>query len=176
MKRIIAGLAATFLVAGCATMQTDTSHDPEASFAGFETYAWMPDRPPDAATGRAFLQRMITNAVDGELGAAGFTRAEEAEADFWVNYHLASEGGLEVRKTYDPYGTVTGFGPDVWNNTRETTYVEGSLILDVVEPGTRRLLWRGVAREAVPAAPEEAQRAIADAADRLLGDFPPSES
>lgn len=169
MTWLAAGLAA----AGCVRMEVDTQFDPQASFDGMTTWAWMPDRPPDAATGRAFLERMITGAIRSELEGNGYTEAAYEQADLWVNYQLATGQGLDVRTSYDPYGRNVGIGPDVWVDTEETFYVDGTLIIDILEPDSRRLLWRGVASEAIRADPEDAQGAIDKAARALLERFPP---
>ena len=173
--RVTAMLASGAMLAGCATTRITTQYDPEASFSGIATYGWIEGREPDAATGRASLERMIRQATETELSARGLRLAAPgAEPSILVNYHLAADS-LLVATTFDPYGIGAGerFGPDQWNETRETAYLAGTLILDVVSPRDRSLMWRGVAEGAVPEGPENADRAIRDAVQRMLRDFPP---
>jgi hypothetical protein len=54
-------------------------------------------------------------------------------------------------------------------------YDEGTLLIDVADPATMQLLWRGSATGVVDpqASPEKRELRINDAVERMLADFPP---
>ena len=173
--QVLRSALATLIVmgsAGCVTMEVRTEYDPAASFEGWKTYAWMPDRPAMEADGRVFVSRMVRQAVEAELTAKGY-RLTETAPDFWVNYYVAAGGDLEVERTFSVYGRPDRFGPDVRDDSEETVFVSGTLVLDILVPGTRTLLWRAVAEKAVREGPEAADTAITGAVRRLLASFPP---
>lgn len=54
-------------------------------------------------------------------------------------------------------------------------YEEGTLILDVVDPKSKELMWRGSAQDEVnfKSTPEKAQAQINEAVNGMLEHFPP---
>jgi hypothetical protein len=173
--QLVRGALATLVVmggAGCVTMDVRTEHDPRASFEGWETFAWMPDRPAIEADGRPWVGRMVRQAVEAELARQGY-RLDSSAPDLWINYYVASGADLDIMTTFSVYGRPDRFGPDVRHTSEETVFVSGTLVLDVLQPGTRALLWRGVAEQAVREGPEAADKAISEATRRLLASFPP---
>ena len=69
---------------------------------------------------------------------------------------------------YAPYG---------WADTYVYEYDEGTLILDVLEPKSRQLIWRGSGTEEVwfSATPEQRQTALNEMARAILVNLPPPE-
>jgi hypothetical protein len=55
------------------------------------------------------------------------------------------------------------------------TYDEGTLLIDVLEPGSQRLLWRGVGRAEVHRISDPAKREerLREAVAKILERFPP---
>ena len=61
------------------------------------------------------------------------------------------------------------------NETFVYTYDQGSLIIDIVEPDSRKLIWRGSATDEVNFSntPEQKERKINEAVEKLLEPFSP---
>jgi hypothetical protein len=70
-----------------------TAHDPQASFAGFRTYDWLPDpatvSPDPRIHDNTLLDQRTRAAVERVLAAKGFQRLQSGEADFLTGYYAA---------------------------------------------------------------------------------------
>ncbi len=97
-------------------------------------------------------------------------------ADLLVLYHVSLERKLDTRTitTPDKGGTSEWEVHRPVPTEHTVAYAEGTLVIDVVDNRTWRLVWRGTARgrhDAVPQADCVGRRA-----SEILGRFPPSAS
>ncbi len=158
---------------GCSTLEISTDYDTAADFSGLSTYAWMAPRetPADPRIDNTLLEKRIHRAVDAELAAKGYTKTW-GETDFLVSYHAGIEGKLDVAVMNNYYGYRRGWGPsDVW----VSQYDQGTLLLDVVAPETKELMWRGTASDVIDpsASAEQREENLREAVRRMLENFPP---
>lgn len=178
-------------LAGCSTMEVNTDYDPQADFSNLKTFAWIDE--PQKPTGdpriddNPFLESRVHAAVDRELAAKGFVPATSGNPDFLVAYHVSLNEKRSVQHLNDYYGYGAGWGytyagvrrPAYYSSPSSSTYVytydEGTLILDIVKPEGRQLIWRGAARDEVRFSdkPSEEGSKLNEAVQRMLKDFPP---
>ncbi len=180
MKRSAIFGCVALALAGCAAIEVSSDWKPDADFSRLHAWAWLPQARPvsgDPRLDSALLDARIRSAVEGELGARGLAKVGEAHADFLVAYHIALERRIEATTIDDYYG---GVGYRHWSRPGYShTYVfeleVGTLMLDVLDPRSRELIWRGTAKaEIVPdAAPEQREARIREAVRRMLERFPP---
>ncbi len=190
---LVKRLLGTLLVAvlgGCATMEISHDYDPAASFSDLKSYDWMPG--PQQKTGdpriddNSLLATRVRDAVETQLAAKGFTKGTVSSADFLVGYHATLNEATNVMVLNNYYGYGPGWGwsyhnrhrPYGWSGAPETyvyTYDQGTLILDVVAPDTRKLIWRGSATDEVSlsASGEAKEKKITQAVAKILENFPP---
>ena len=177
------------LVAGCSTIETSYDFDPKAKFTGLKTYKWL-DKPQKLTgdpriDGNTILANRIHEAVDTELAARGF-RKVSSDPDFLVAYHVSLDKRRSVQtlNSYYGYGPGWGYGygasyrPGYWAGAPETyvyEYEEGTLILDIVNPENKELIWRGSAQDEVnfKSTPEKDQTQLNEAVQQMLENFPP---
>lgn len=177
-------------IAGCSDMTVKSAYDPFASFPKSGTYAWMPGSlqlPDDPRVDRADVDRRIRSAVERELAAKGFKPVSQDAADILIAYHAALESKLDaaaVNKNYWSWGYGPdgswGYGPDrevSLGQDAGPVYEKGSIVLDIVDPGTKRLLWRGSAEAniVVSVSTEEKERRTNRAVQAILARFPPKK-
>lgn len=177
-------------LAGCSTVEVSHDYDPKANFAGLQTYDWLdePQKPTGdpRIDGNTILESRIHSAVDTALAARGF-RKVSSDPDFLVAYHVSldKQRSVQTLNSYYGYGPGWGYGygasyrPGYWAGAPETyvyEYEEGTLILDIVKPGNRELMWRGSARDEVnfKSTPEKDQTQLNEAVNEMLEHFPPS--
>jgi hypothetical protein len=177
------------LVTGCSTMQVSFDFDPKAKFTGLKTYMWLeePQKPTGdpRIDGNTILHNRIHDAVDSELAARGF-RKVTSDPDFLVAYHVSLDKRQSVQTLNNYYGYGPGWGygygsayrPGYWAGAPETyvyEYEEGTLILDVVNPDNKELMWRGSAQDEVhfKTSPEKEQTKLKEAVRKMLAHFPP---
>jgi hypothetical protein len=168
---------------GCtsSSVVVNSDYDPSANFLGYQTYGWL--ATPTESTGdprlnSPLLDARIRNAVETQLKAKGYTKANTGSPDILVNYHVMVRGALDIRTINDVYG----YGPRHlrgWGAAGSTTHVrqveEGTLLLDFLDPATQNLLWRGTAKGFVEPSlhPTEREKRIQDIIKRILDQFPP---
>jgi hypothetical protein len=171
-------LGALLAAAGCSGLSVDVDHDPQADFARLKTYDWHPGtRPKDGDAVATLTASRVERAVDDTLKAKGYV-PKTGEPDFHVAYKTAIGRRVEavpsaaVGVGYGGYGWRRGVAV---GTTDVRTYDEGTLVLDVIDPKTKALIWRGIARAVVDPdrTPEEREQRIREAVQELLGRFPP---
>ncbi len=186
----LAGALLVLGLASCASIQTSTNYDPNAVQAldTYRTYSWLPMKDgSDPRIYNPIIQARVQQAVDGELQARGYQRVEPGQnPDFKVGWHgvidekvdvdiINSYYGYAWDPWYDPfYGPVAYGGAGIPTATvRE--YREGTLILDVVDGDSNKLVWRGTAESELSEhmSAERSQKLINKAVDEMLERFPP---
>lgn len=176
-RRRWAAVAGTLLLS-CAGFQIRTDYDPEADFSRLRSWYWLPPAPGgDPRVKNDLVEARVRAAVERVLGDRGYIEAPSGEGDFGIGYHAAIEGRIDVRTVDHFYGYGRRWGPygGVARETVVTQYDEGTLILDVVDSRTQRLVWRGSAQARVrdDLDPRERAERIQGAVEQMLAEFPP---
>lgn len=125
--------------------------DASARFAGYRSYAWLsPPAGPvrDPILDSQILEARVQRAVDADLKARGYVPAADAAgADFLVTYHTASKQKIDSSGANFSVGIVDafphGFGTLVLGGPEVQSREEGTLMLDVIDGKSKRLVWRG---------------------------------
>ncbi len=192
MKRIPWGIAIViFALAGCvSTEKIHTDFDCKADFSGLKKFAWVPDMKQESQDPRidnAVTEAKIRNAVEQALAAKGYQKTEAGQADFWVAYQAAIEEKFDARMTQYPYATpstrsiVNGsYAQDLtWayggSKTFLSHYEEGTLILDIVNPKEKKLMWRGTAQATLDGGRDSAKKdaRLNAGVEKIFVTFPP---
>ncbi len=151
MIRIVAGLL-LFLVGGCSQVQTSSEIDSGTDFSSLQTFSWLTEVEQvteDVRLNDPRLQETIRSAVEKSLSEKGYVQVDNSQADFLVVWFGAIEKKIKkenIDHFYAPYGYGTLFRDPVLNTEAPRTileYEEGTLIIDFLDPKSRRLLWRG---------------------------------
>jgi hypothetical protein len=144
----------SLLCLGCTHIRVYTDHDAAADFAKMQRFAWLD--PPLRETPRregapavdpfvhnTLLDPRVREAVETALVAKGYIAAGETVPDFLIRYEVVSRDVVRDSPIYvgGGYGRRHYGGGVVYSNTR--TYQEGTLILDVIDPATEHIAWRG---------------------------------
>jgi hypothetical protein len=187
-------LAGAFLVLGlvaCSGIKTSTNYDPNAvqELGTFRTYAWLPMKEgADTRIYNPIIQARVQQAVDEELASRGYKKVEAGEnPDFKIGWHGAIQNKVEADVInrfygyawdpwYDPfYGPVAYGGSGYAPETVIREYRQGTLILDVVDAQSNKLVWRGSAQAQLSdnMNAQKSQKLINKAVDEMLERFPP---
>ena len=168
MKRLflfpLVFLVATFSLAG-----VSVDHDAEVDFSGLKTFAWMEGTP----AGSDLVQRRIHSASQRELEAQGWSLSD-SPADVYVVTHASVAGRTRVHVDNFGYrGYWRGYGAS-------TVHVQeikvGTLIVDMLDGDSTRLIWRAVATQTLPTNPKPAkiEKKINKVVGKMFRKFPPS--
>ncbi len=171
-------------LAACAPYAIKRDFDPQAPIASYRTYDWYKPKAEKVGDGAprmaGFNDQRVRAAVDQELAAKGLKREPAADPDCLLDYFPVYQNRHYTTHTRVGFGTG-GYG---WGmrtaigSSRRHTYKEGTIVLQVVDFKTNKLVWEGVAEGALTGLagnPEEAQAAIQRAVKDLLSEFPPKQ-
>lgn len=169
MKKVLILVLAISLLPllGCSPISVRTDYAREIDFSQYQTFKWMPY--PKNKKGKvprnSFLDQRIRRAVERELEAKGYQIKKNGPADAMLAYHV----GVRNRVDIDHYG----YGYRYWGpRTYVRHYKEGSIIIDLVDPAEKQLIWRGVASGAVGGQSEDPEK-INKAVAKVLEQYPP---
>ena len=177
------------LLSACAsspTVYTDSS--PGTNFSQFHTYSWKQE-PVDAPP---LVKQRIVAAIDAQLQAKGWQRAaSSATADVSLAAHVSTQDKKTIDTFYDgPDWSGWGWAPG-WNpgwgpgwgggwgmNTGMSTttvqnYTVGTLVVDMFDNKTKQAVWRGSARDTIPASPQARDKELEVAITEMFAAFPP---
>ncbi|MFQ6112719.1 MAG: DUF4136 domain-containing protein [bacterium] len=155
----------------CSSITVKSDYDRQVNFANYQTFKWMP-YPAKAGKStvakNSLLDKRIRRAVERELSAKGYEIVQTGKADAALAYHTA------VRQKVDVSGVGYGYWRG-WPRGRRVyvhSYKEGTLVVDIVDPDLKQLIWRGLATDVVDD-PEESEEKINEAVKKILERFPP---
>jgi hypothetical protein len=176
-------LTAGLLLAGCAPYNVRYDYDTRADYASYRTFDWYAagrggkERPVDT---NPIMDRRVSAAVEQELTRRGFRRETNADPDFLVSYYPVYRDVKYRTATHLGWGTWgfhpfgIGFGTTV---SQEHRYKEGTMVLEIVEFKTNRMVWQAVAEGALTElrSPEDADAVVNRAVQQMLERFPPKK-
>jgi len=183
-------LVALFSLAltACSSVSVSTDYDQDADFSELKGFNWLPKsavvEKESAYLNNRIMDVRITKAIDKQLVAQGFKFA--STADFYINYSITSEKKTDIRSydNYSGYGPSWGWGVGYGHRgmslsasteTRIDEYQQGSLIIDVIDPKSLELIWRGVGSKRLPESTDAAEmdKLVANIVQSILEKFPP---
>jgi len=157
--RILGAVAVGFamLTLSCASVAISTDYDKNVDFTRFRTFSflgghiWVNGMADDNNT---LVRDRIRNSVTSTLTARGMQPVTE-NPDVYVAYLAGARTRTELEAT-GPY--VAGFGPyfgmggwwgPMYTDWWTRTYNEGTLVIDLVDAQTKKLVWRAYAQTEV---------------------------
>lgn len=163
-------------LSGCATFRVQTDYDPAVDFTRLRTYSWQPRSERTDADPRInndLLDARVRNAVDRVLQARGYQPVSDETPDFNVAYIVTIDTKTDVHSIPVSYGW--GWWGMMGTETYVDRYEQGTLLLDVIDASTNKLVWRGsaAARVVEDETPEERTRRVNEAVEKILERFPP---
>ena len=167
---------AALALTGCATTLNVSSHvERGVDFAQFHTYDWGPADALPTGDPRLdkdpFFQDHLQGAVEKELATKGLGWSTPGMADLLIHYHANISERIDVDRMDRARGYcyADGCSPPV------VEYEAGTLVLDIVDARTNRLIWRGWAQGGVKGmldSQDTMARQINEAVTRMFMAFP----
>jgi hypothetical protein len=169
------------MLPACSTLQVGSDYDRAASFAGLHTFSIMQREHKDAHN--PLVVTRTEDAIRAQLSAKGYATANDANADFTVDFTIGSKERTDVSSYPEPYaGAGWGWGRGGWwgggywgNDLDVRQYREGTLSIDVFDARTHRPVWHGWAKKELSRKDiEQSEEPIRRAVAAVLARFPPS--
>jgi hypothetical protein len=170
LRLALAGAVLTAALAGCSTLKTSVAWDEKADFARYKTWMWKDDGSIRDPT----WNRRFQSVMEDELAKHGLKRVT-ADPDLWVVVH----GRINAETRVESYSPAWGYGWGYWASPSITTVYEipvGTIIVDLVDPKTKELVWRATAGDTIRANKEneEREQRLRDVLAGLFAGFPPA--
>ncbi len=168
-------LSSLILASSCGPTLTVTSdYDHTANFSQFHTFRIVQlDQQYQALS--QFNQTRVINAVNAQMLAKGFTQSESP--DLLVNITSILKNKQEI--VANSYGYGGGYRPYAWGGGNMSTtvnvqdYQNGSLIIEVANASTKKLLWEGIGNQDIDQPSSNPEQAINNAVQKIMASFPP---
>lgn len=152
-----------------AKIQND--YDLGVDFLNYTTYAWQ----EGTRSSQAGVHERILHAVDSVL-THKYLRRIQANPDLNVTYHASTtdELNIDISRYGYTYGPRWQWGGGMGKTkTSSQRYPKETLVIDLWEAKSRRLIWRGVATGALSPDPAKNAEKIAKAVQEMFKSFPP---
>ncbi len=158
------------------TTDYDTSYD----YSKLRSYAWVAAKDPSKVS--TLDNRRQINAIETVLNRKGFNKInQQAKPDFLLRTHTITDKKIDVNTFYSIWGYYPYYhhyhGPHYYNNTVVREYEVGTLVLDIVDPIKKEIIWRGSVSRKLGVyrnrSPEERASIALTNAEFLLASFPP---
>ena len=176
IARAAAVVLSALALAACATTMTVSSHVQRGlDFARYRTWDWGPaDTLPTGdprLDANPFFQDHVQGAVEKGLAARGLGGPHSESPDLLIHFHASIDQRLKVGLADNRYGYCYE------DCTQEIVeYEAGTLVLDIVDAHTNRVIWRGWAQDSVEGVldnEDKMARQIDEAVRRMLAQLPP---
>jgi hypothetical protein len=144
-------------------------------FSRYRTFDWgiadeLPTGDPRLDENPYFNDRFM-GAVERGLATRGLALTDAGSPDLRIHYHASVSRRLDASRLDAEYGDCVGEGCP----TGVVEYEAGTLVLDVIDARTDRLVWRGWARDSIEDVlgdRDRLERMIDDAVARMLQRLP----
>jgi hypothetical protein len=174
---------------GCSSVQVSQDYlpeTPEDRFFDLKTYQWQSEK--QKLTGNQLIDnplliKRIRTAIDHTLAEKGYRLITDGEPDFVVAYSYSLRAKIEsggsgssVGFGFGTFGRFGGVGIRTGQEIRE--YDQATLLIDLINPQSGDLLWRGngTRRVGQHPTPEKTTKMINEMVLRILDQFPPLPS
>lgn len=148
----VSSLLAAMFLAGCATGPTiRVDQDAAADLSQYRTFGFYARLETDKPRYATITTTRLKEATTRELERLGY-RHDESNPDLLVNFSADISDRQDVAKTAAPMRGFYGYRPAAYRawggyayDIDVRQYKAGTLIIDLIDAGQKRLVWRGIA-------------------------------
>jgi Domain of unknown function (DUF4136) len=175
-KVALALIGTLFLFAARSSAQdVKTDYDHSANFSQYKTYSWERVKTRDP-----LLVDRIKEAVNAALSAKGWTQVPSG-GDVSIVAMETTQNQQTLNTFYDGFGGGWGWrrfgGGGLGEATTTTeTYKVGTLILDLFDTKTKKLLWRGSSSDTLSNNSDKNTKNLDKGVEKLFKKFPPNSA
>ena len=174
----VLGLLYVLLLAGCeSTPNVGVDYNPQYAFIGKTRFAVV---RPDASGANDLVSQRLVREIENSLQAKGYTLVAPSQAELLVSFFVTTQNKVDVRTYNTGYGYRRCWDPlrcAAWARPEVDVqhYNEGSLLIDVIDPASKTLEWRGTTSKRLPskASPAERDKLAKQVVGAILAQYPP---
>jgi hypothetical protein len=163
------------LASNSSAQQVKTDYDRSANFAQYKTYSWEQIKTQDPL----FVDR-IKSSVNAALAAKGWTQVDSG-GDVSIVAIEITRNQQTLNTFYDGFGGGWGwrrFGGGGFGEATTTTetYKVGTLVVDLFDTKTKKLLWRGTSSDTLSNNSDKNIKNLNKGVEKMFKKFPPESS
>jgi hypothetical protein len=171
IQKVVFVLIGMILFAGPASaQQVKTDYDRSANFGQYKTYSWEQVKTKDALD----VDR-IKNAVNAALAAKGWTKVDSSGDVSIVAMEIIRKQQT-LNTFYDGFGGGWRWGGFGDATTTTETYKVGTLVVDLFDTKTKKLVWRGSSSDTLSNNSDKNIKNLDKGAEKMFKHFPPGSS
>ena len=152
------------LASSAAAAEVKVDYDTHADFTRYKTWSWR----AGTAAPNPVSDKRIREDIEARLAARGVTRVDKG-GHLEVVYHAAGDSQISVDKL--------GYKePSFQTEATRVRYVRsGSILLDMIDAASGKVVWRGQAQEVADPTYTDVIRKIDQVMDKLFERYPPGK-
>jgi hypothetical protein len=160
---------ALFSAATSFAQQVKTDYDRSAEFGQYKTFSWEKIQTPDPL----WVDR-IKEAVDTALTAKGWTPVESG-GDVSIVAMEMNQNHRTLNTYYDGFGGGWRWGGGFGNATTTVdNYKVGTLVVDLFDSRTKKLVWRGSSSDTLSNKSDKNIKELDKGVEKMFDHFPTS--
>ena len=164
-----------FLFTSCSSVKVNYDYDKNVDFNQFKTYAFQKSGI-DKVEISDLDKKRILRAIDEQMAAKGFTKSENP--DLLVNIFTKEREQVDVNQFNAGWGYGWGYGwnPYLWGgNTSVSSYVEGTLFIDLIDAKKKELIWQGQGEGVLTKNVDKKDEKVKEFVSKILEQYPPKK-
>jgi hypothetical protein len=172
-SKIAPSLSLMLLLAAVSfAQQVKTDYDHNANFAQYKTYSW-----EKVQTSDPLVVDRIKSAVNGALAANGWTLVSSG-GDVEVFAVETTKDQQTLDTFYNGFGGGRRWGWGGFGDATTTTetYKVGTLVVDLFDGKTEKLIWRGSSSDTLSDKADNNTKNLDKGVKKMFAHFPPSAS
>jgi hypothetical protein len=148
--------------------QVKTDYDRAANFGQYKTYSW-----ERVQTQNALWVDRIKSVVDADLASKGWTQVPSG-GDVAIIAMEATQTRRTLNTFYDGFGGGWRWGGGFGNATTTVdSYKVGTLVVDLFDAKTKKLIWRGSASDTLSNKSDKNIKNLDKGVQKMFEHFPP---
>jgi hypothetical protein len=174
MQLLVTTLAMSIASATARGQSVTYDYDKGTDFSKIRTYAWT-HTPAELAD--EINHKRVVSAIDSQLAAKGLTKVEPGGmADVLVAYGAGVDRNLQITGSSSDFGGPLYRG-NRFGSARTEDVLTGTLVIAMVDPETKSIVWRGAASKDLDpkAKPEKREKNLNKAVKKMFDNYPPKK-
>lgn len=186
MKKILGFWFLATILSACSSITVHSDYDKSVDFSKYKTFEFLGWAEESNKILNRFDQERIQKAFGEEFNKRDLTYVE-SNGDMAVSLFLVVDkktsvtaytnhmnmGGWGYGAGWGWYGGYGGVGMGTSTTSySENDYLEGTLVVDIYDMKTKKMIWQSVGQKTIDENPKRADRNAAYAAERIMKPFP----
>lgn len=181
MKNTIILISALFLTITINAQKVTVDLDKSIDFSNYKTIHFLGWQKDSDQLLNDFDKERMRDAFVNEFQIRGFIRAEKDNADIEITLYLVLEQKTSTSAYTNYYGGhYSGYRRGAWGwgngyastSYTQSDYIKGTLVMDVYDAKTKKLIWQAAASGTVKENPKKREKSIPKTINKIMKKFP----